>query len=176
MSFRVERTIDDPAVQSLFYGPTLLALQAPPAGTDLATGLIELSLYRSLKLDGDVSAAATPVVGKPLHFTVQGHTLAPFHVADPQSGETQPYHMYFRREEPQVVFGSVDSGVRNPAREGDVTLLDDIWAAAPFANHRVFTATVQRVANEWQAAGRLSDGDVGAIVRAARGAEAELKV
>ncbi len=27
-SFRVERTIDDPTVQSIYYGPTLLAAQA----------------------------------------------------------------------------------------------------------------------------------------------------
>jgi DUF1680 family protein len=174
MSFRVERTIDDPSVQSLFFGPTLLALQAPPAGNDLATGLIKLSLYRHLKLNGEPVGALTPA-GKPLHFTMQDHTLAPFHVADPQPGEAQPYHMYFRREEPQVVFGEVDSGVKNGVREGGVSLLDDIWAEAPFANHRAFVATVQRVSQEWQGGGRLTAADAAAVVQAARRAEADLK-
>jgi hypothetical protein len=116
------------------------------------------------------------VAGKPLHFTVQGHTLAPFHVADPQPGETQPYHIYFRREEPQVVFGSVDSGVKNILRDGGVSFLDDVWAEAPFASQRAFQQRVERVTNEWRTAGRLSNGDASAIVRAARGAEEDLKV
>ncbi|NJD08991.1 MAG: glycosyl hydrolase [Gemmatimonadetes bacterium] len=176
MSFRVTRTIDDPNVQSLFYGPTLLALQAPPAGTDLASGLIGLSLFRSLKLDGDLGAALAPVPGKPLHFTLAGHTLAPFHVADPQPGETQPYHMYFRREEPTVAFGSVDAGVKNAAGEFGLTFLDDVWAAAPFASHGRFVARVQRVADEWARAGRLSAAEAATVVAAAKRAEADLRV
>ena len=37
-SFRIERALDDPAVQSIFYGPTLLAVQHDPVGQDLASG------------------------------------------------------------------------------------------------------------------------------------------
>jgi DUF1680 family protein len=44
LSFRAERTIDDPAVQSIYYGPTLLAVQAPAVGNSLETGLINVSL------------------------------------------------------------------------------------------------------------------------------------
>ena len=51
LSFRAERTIDDPSVQSIFYGPTLLAAQAPVASTTLETGLINVSLYKHFKLD-----------------------------------------------------------------------------------------------------------------------------
>jgi DUF1680 family protein len=173
LSFRVERAIDDPAVQSLFYGPTLLALQAPPAGNDLATGLVKLSLYRHLKLDGNFGSALAPL-GEPLHYTLQGQSLAPFHVSDPQAGDTRPYHMYFRREEPQVVFGSVDSGVKNAAKDGGVTLLDEIWAGAPFRNHRSFVQAVERVTGEWRSAGRLPQADAAAVVRGARRAEADL--
>ena len=173
-SFRIERAIDDASVQSLFYGPTLLALQAAPVGNDLATGLIPLSLYRYMKLDGDVAAAMTPAHG-PLQFTHDGHTLAPFFVSDPQLGTTQPYHVYFRREEPQVVFGSVDAGVANASRDGGATLLDDVWAAAPFANQRQFIAQVERVSGEWRSAGRLSQADADAVLSAARRAERELR-
>jgi DUF1680 family protein len=137
-SFRIERAPDDPSVQSLFYGPTLLAVQHEPVGQDLATGLIGLSLYRHFKLDGDLSPAMTPAAA-PLHFTTGTYTLAPFFVADPsadpQSRATQPYHIYVRRHEPQVVFGSIDAGVPNSAREDRQTFLDVLWNDAPFADH-----------------------------------------
>ncbi len=81
-SFRVERAIDDPSVQSLYYGPTLLAVQAEPVGEDLASGLINVSLYRHMKLDGDLAPAMTPA-DKPLHFLAGGLSLAPFYVSDP---------------------------------------------------------------------------------------------
>ena len=174
LSFRAERTIDDPAVQSIFYGPTLLAVQAPALGSNLETGLISVSLYKHFKLSGDFGAGMTPVVGKPLHFTYDGHTLAPFFVADPQAGETQPYHIYVRRQEPRIVFGSVDSGAANSKREDGVTFLDAVWAGAPFANHDRFVAAVEGTAAEWRTAGRLAQAEQTAIVQAARRAEKDL--
>ena len=174
LSFRAERTIDDPAVQSIFYGPTLLAVQAPAVGNKLETGLINVSLYKNFKLTGDFGSAMTPVADKPLHFSANGQTLAPFFVADPQAGQTQPYHMYVRRHEPAIVFGSVDSGVANTKRDDGVTFLDAVWAGAPFADHGRFVAAVERVAAEWRTAGRLTAAEQSAIVQAARRAERDL--
>ena len=174
LSFRAERTIDDPAVQSIYYGPTLLAVQAPAVGNSLETGLINVSLYRSFKLTGDFSAAMTPVADKPLHFTYNGQTLAPFFVSDPQAGQTQPYHMYLRRQEPAIVFGSVDSGVANAKRDDGVTFLDAVWAGAPFADHGRFMTSVERVAAEWSTAGRLTAAQQSDILQAARRAEKDL--
>ena len=65
-SFRTERALDNPAVQSIFYGPTLLAVQHDRVGTDLDTALIPLSFYRHVKLDGDLAPAMTPGTA-PLH-------------------------------------------------------------------------------------------------------------
>ena len=174
LSFRAERTIDDPSVQSIFYGPTLLAMQAPPVGETLESGLIPVSLFKHYKLSGDFAAAMTPVPDKPLHFTFNGQTLAPFFVADPQSGQTQPYHMYVRRQEPAIVFGSVDSGVANARRDDGLTFLDALWSGAPFADHAQFTAFVQRTAAAWRAAGALTATDESAVVQAARRAQGEL--
>jgi hypothetical protein len=188
-TFRAERTIDDPAVQSIYYGPTLLAVQAPAVGNNLETGLINVSLYKNFKLTGDFASGMTPVPGKPLHFTFNGQTWAPFFVADPRTGQaepaqaeegerrqpsTQPYHMYVRRHEPGIVFGSVDSGVANGKRDDGVTFLDAVWAGAPFADHGRFVASVERVANEWRSAGRLTDPQHSAILQAARRAEQDL--
>jgi len=196
-SFRVERTIDDPMVVSLYYGPTLLAVQAEPVGEDLASGLIEVSdLYGYLKLDGDLAPAMTPT-DRPLHFALGNLAFAPFFVADPADASapppeepeggppegrgrrgvpTQPYHMYLRRREPRVVFGSVDAGVPNAAPAGGLTFLDTVWDLAPFADHAAFVATVERVAGEWQAAGTFTAAQGSAVGDAARRAEADLRV
>jgi DUF1680 family protein len=183
LSFRAERTIDDPSVQSIFYGPTLLAVQSAPLGENLETGLIPVSLYKHFNLSGDFGSGMTPVADKPLHFTYNGQTLAPFFVADPRDGPaesggerspTQPYHMYVRRQEPAIVFGSVDSGVANPKRDDGVTFLDAVWAGAPFANHARFMAAVERAATEWRSASKLTQADQNAIVRAARRADREM--
>ncbi|HEY9225197.1 MAG TPA: hypothetical protein VIP11_01035, partial [Gemmatimonadaceae bacterium] len=174
MTFRAEATIDDPSVQSIYYGPTLLAVQAAAVGDKLDTGLINVSLYKNFKLSGDFATGMTPVADKPLHFTSNGQTLAPFFVSDPQAGQAQPYHMYVRRHEPAIVFGSVDSGVANGKREDGVTFLDAVWAGLPFADHGRFMAAVERTAAEWRAAGRLTDAEQSSIVQAARRAERDL--
>jgi uncharacterized protein len=179
-SFRTERTIDNPAVQSVFYGPTLLAVQRDVVGKDLETGLIGLSFYRHVKLDGDL-APAMAAGAAPLQFTTGGYTLAPFFVADPATdtgGEappTKPYHVYIRRQEPQIVFGSIDSGVPNRNREDQLTFLDVLWDEAPFANHRQFTTAVTRIAAEWEKAGRFTAQERAAVVGAAGKAERDLR-
>jgi len=175
-SFRTEPTIDDKSVQALYHGPILLAVQNPPVGDDLETGLIEMSFYGSMKLDGDLAAAMTPG-DEPNFFTTNGHDLAPFYVADPQEGrDTHPYHVYVRRHEPRVVFGSIDAGVNNPSKDDGTTLLDAIWAEAPFADHATFVRTVERVSTEWQGEGKLTGSQRDAIVSAAGKAEADLRV
>ncbi len=174
-SFRTARAIDDPTVQALYYGPTLLAVQSPPVGDDLENGLLEMSFYRAMKLDGDLAPALTPAGGT-LHFTTNGRTVFPFFEADPQEGDTHPYHMYWRRREPAVVFGGVDSGVPNSARDDGLTLLDVVWDQAPFADHAAFVAAVERAAGEWRSAGRLGPSQAEAVVDAARRAEAELAI
>ncbi len=203
MSFRAEGTIDDPTVQALYYGPTLLTVQAPPvvstvgqaaAGASAAvavptetrggrppattatleTGLIKLSLYKHFTLGGDFGAMLTPVTGKPLHFTANGLMLAPVSAADPQPGPTQPYHMYVRRHEPTVVFGSVDTGVANAKRDDGTTFLDAVWSSAPFTTPAQFTARVERTAAEWRTAGRITAAEQTSVAQGARRAAREL--
>ena len=84
--------------------------------------------------------------------------------------------MYFRRDEPEIVFGSVDAGVANPAQEDGLTFLDAVWDQAPFPSHDEFVATVERTADEWSAAGHLPAGSQDTIVEAARRAKEDLQV
>jgi DUF1680 family protein len=190
LGVRTESVVDDPSVQSLHYGPLVLALQAEPVGEDLESGLIELGLYRHLKLDGDLAAALGPGEG-PLRFIVDGLEATPLLEADaapasaplvaPEDEDeepapaTRPYHLYFRRHEPAIVFGSVDSGVANPVGAEGLTFLDVLWSAAPFADHRSFVSAVERLVGEWQGAGRLTAQEGRAVVEAAAQAEQELQ-
>jgi uncharacterized protein len=163
-SLRVERAIDDPAVQSLFTGPLVL-----PALNSSRTWRT-FSFYRHLKLDGDLGAAVSPL-GEPNFFSTHDHTLRPLYI-----GINEAHHVYFRRVEPRVVFGSVDSGVSNePVDEEGLSFLDRVWEAAPFANHGDFVTRVQVVSGEWQAQGRFTENERRAVIAAAERAEDDLR-
>ncbi|MFE4544250.1 beta-L-arabinofuranosidase domain-containing protein [Arthrobacter sp. NPDC056727] len=156
-TLRAERTLDDPSVQTLMYGPVHLVAR------DARTGLLPFGLYGTARLNGDLAPALRPVAGKPLHFTLAGVELAPF-----LEGTEDAFHSYFRRAEPSVVFGGVDSGVANPVRANQTTLLDDVWQAAPFANKPSLLRRVTQVTNTWVSEGPLSRADADRIYAAAQ--------
>ncbi len=85
LRLHTEAALDDPGIQSVYCGPTLLAIQHEAVGDDLATGLIDLAV-------GDDLASAFEPTGDPLHFTADGYTFAPLHL-----GNGDPYHLYWRR-------------------------------------------------------------------------------
>lgn len=157
-SIRIERAIDGPDTQSVFWGPLLLPILGDPGqGSNR-----ELTLYKYLKLDGDYSRAAITPVGVNT-FTTHGFTMRPQYV-----GDTSPQSPYFRRVEPEIVFGSLATGVPNYKRDDDLpnydvpvtgivspgddglTFLDALWDYAPFVNHGQFVSRVRRLAAEWQ--------------------------
>jgi hypothetical protein len=163
-SLRIERALDDPTVQSLFHGPLVL-----PALNNSRTWRT-FSFYRHLKLDGDLAAAVSPL-GEPNFFSTHGHTLRPLYI-----GINDAHHIYFRRVEPTVVFGSVDSGVSNESVDDEgLSFLDRVWEAAPFANHGRFVRRVRDVSGEWQAQGRFTQDDRRAVIVAATQAEDSLR-
>lgn len=156
---RVEQALDDPSLQTLFYGPFNLVARDP------STQYLEFGLYRNAALSGDLLPSLTPVSGKPLHFTLDGTEFAPFF-----EGTEDPAHAYVRRTEPRVVFGNSDSGVANPAKADGTTLLDEVWAAAPFRGKPALVTRVRTVVDAWVAAGLLTQADGETVVRTARGA------
>jgi hypothetical protein len=79
--------------------------------------------YGNAAPSGDPLPSLTQVPGEPLHFTLHGILFALFF-----EGVEEPTHAYFRRVEPRVVLGGVDSGVANPGRADGTTLLDEVWA------------------------------------------------
>jgi uncharacterized protein len=154
-SLRMERTLDQPQTQTIAYGPIPLVAQS--AGQDY----LELGFYKDFTLSGDLTHAIKPA-GAPMTFTTNGYTLVPFY-----NDDTSPYHVYFHRSEPEIVFGSVDSGVANPQRSDGLSFLDVVWAQAPFANHGQFQKAVTSTAQEFVTAGLLTPAQQSQIVSAA---------
>ncbi|MFD7685132.1 beta-L-arabinofuranosidase domain-containing protein [Streptomyces sp. NPDC059781] len=154
---RVERALDDPALQALFYGPVNLVARRP--GPDA----VRFGLYGNAGLSGDLLPSLTPVPDKPLHYTLDGIELAPF-----AEGTEDPTHAYFRRSEPRVIFGTSDSGVANPARSDGTTLLDEIWAGAPFRGKGALVTRVRSAVDAWVSEGLLSRADGDKVVSTAQ--------
>jgi uncharacterized protein len=84
LRLHTEAALDDPGIESVYCGPTLLAIKHEAVGDDLATGLIDLAVGPDL--------SAFEPTGEPLEFKADGYTFAPFHL-----GNGEPYHLYWRR-------------------------------------------------------------------------------
>ncbi|MEV4721829.1 beta-L-arabinofuranosidase domain-containing protein [Micromonospora noduli] len=187
-SIRIERAPDRPDTQSIFWGPILLQILGNPGVGNYR----ELSLYRHLKRDGDyshgaITRASTTATGDPL-FTTHGLTLRPYHIADTQAASS-----YFRRVEPTIVFGSIDTGVPNRKRNDGLphydipvtgvpspgtdgpTFLDLVWDQAPFATHGAFVSTVTRTAETFVEAGVFTRAEKDRIVGYAAQSNRELQ-
>lgn len=182
-TLRIERARDRPDTQSIFWGPMLLPILGNPGGGSYR----ELTLYRHLKRDGDYTRAAITPAGDGT-WTAGGFMLRPHYV-----GDTQPHSPYFRRVEPEVVFGSISTGVPNlkrndglpnydvpvagitsPGTDG-LTFLDIVWDQAPFKNHGTFVEMVEWTAYEFAAAGIFTPSQRIDVVQAARRANQELR-
>jgi DUF1680 family protein len=153
-SLRVEKALDIPTTQSIAYGPV------PMVAASDETTFREFSFYKDFTLSGDLTHAITPTT--PMNFTTNGLPLVPLYVND-----TKRYHAYFHRVEPDIVFGTVNSGVPNRQRDDSVSFLDAVWAHAPFANRGRFQSAVARTADEWVQGGLLSPDERQKVVSAA---------
>jgi len=158
---RTESTLDQMGVQSLRHGPLLLG------AISTATTLRNFSLYANAKLDGRLALA--PVAGATNQFTSNGLRLRPVYL-----GDTQAHHLYVRRNEPTIVFGTRSSGVPNRVSSGQ-SFLDAVWVRAPFANHAAFMTQVQQVCTTWRSRGLLSQSEQTAVLNAAQAAEPDLR-
>jgi DUF1680 family protein len=154
-TLRIERALDQPGTQSVAYGPVPLVIKSS------ATTYQNLSLYRDYPLSRDLSQAIKPTA-TPMTFTTNGLTLAPFYVDD-----TSQYHVYFHRVEPEVVFGSVDSGVANHTGPDGRTFLDVVWDQGPFADKGDLLRAVNQVSSDWYGSGLLTRQEREAVLTAA---------
>lgn len=191
-SIRAERTLDRPDTQALMWGPVLLQIVGKPT----ESSYWQLSLYRHLKRDGDYRHAAvkqtgTTSNGDPLFTTSSSSnrsvTIRPYYISD-----TQPVSTYFRRVEPNIVFGTIDTGVPNRKRSDGLpkydvpvanitspgtdgpTFLDVLWDQAPFVTHTDFVKAVASTADLFLAAKIFTSDERNTVVQRAGEAEQEL--
>ncbi len=154
-TMRAERALDQPQTQALAYGPV------PLVSLNTATSYQSYAFYPALGLSGDLARVLTPGA-TPMEFTAAGNPVRPFYVNDRTA-----YHVYFHREEPQVVFAGVDTGVPNVARDDGLTFLDVLWSAAPFASQSRFRHAVRDTASAFVAGGLLSSAQGRQVVSVA---------
>jgi uncharacterized protein len=154
-SLRMERTLDQPQTQTIAYGPI------PLVADSASTQYLSLSFYKDFTLSGDLTHAITPAAD-PMTFTTNGYTLSPFY-----NDDAAPYHVYFHRSEPSIVFGTAGSGVTNYSDSDGLTFLDRVWASAPFSSQGQFVATVSRLSSQWEKAGLLTAAERQEVVAAA---------
>jgi hypothetical protein len=189
-TIHVERALDRPDTQALMWGPVLLQITGNPTSD---SGYWEVSLYQYLTLDGDysqraITQASVTANGDPLFVTAKEKLkVRPYYISD-----AEPTSSYFRRVEPDVVFGDVDTGVPNfkrndhlpqydvpvqgiesPGMDGP-TFLDVIWDEAPFASHEAFVNTVTSTADAFVEAGVYTTAQRDTIVEKAIDAEQAL--
>ena len=108
-------------------------------------------------------------------------------------GDTQQHSPYFRRVEPEIVFGSLTTGVPNykrndglpnydvpvtgipsPGTDGP-TFLDIVWDQAPFKNHGTFVSMVELTAFEFAQAGLFTASERLRVVQVAERSNRELR-
>ncbi|MFE7973960.1 beta-L-arabinofuranosidase domain-containing protein [Streptomyces shenzhenensis] len=158
-TLRIERALDDPATQAVAYGPVPLVIRSS------ATEYQSLTLYRDYPLSRDLSQVIRPA-GEPMTFTANGLTLVPFYI-----NTTESYHMYFRRAEPEIVFGAVGTGIENRTDAEGLTFLDEVWDRGPFRNRGGLVRAVTEVADARVATGDLTSRQRQVLIEAAARAQ-----
>jgi len=146
LSIRAVPTIDNPAIQSIENGPTVLLARSA------SREYLRLSLYAHMGLDGTLDGAFTDLGDG--YFRLGDLTFEPA-----WSGDDTQYHMYVERSEPRVVFAGLDSGVANASRPDGTTFLDAVWGDGGFADRADFLTKVQRTVEQFTADGLLSRRD-----------------
>ena len=146
MCIRDRPTIDNPAIQSIENGPTVLLARSA------SREYLKLSLYAHMGLDGTLEGAFTDLGNG--YFRLGDLTFEPA-----WSGDDTQYHMYVERSEPRVVFAGLDSGVTNAQRPNGTSFLDVVWGDGGFADRAAFLAKVQRTVEQFTADGLLSRRD-----------------
>jgi len=155
LSLRAEPTPDRRDIQALVYGPVVLT------AIDSSTRYASLALSTRAGLDGSIRRGVTQRSGNV--FVIDGRTFEPAY-----SGKDVAYHMYFQRSEPTVAFAGVDSKVRNPTRgQGGPSLLEEVWAKAPFADRAAFLEAVRSVSQSFTEANLLTARDRQKVLLAA---------
>ncbi|MFF0793953.1 hypothetical protein [Streptomyces spiralis] len=95
-------------------------------------------------------------------FTANGLTPVPFHI-----DTTDSYHMYFKRAEPEFVFGDRATGIENRPGADGLTVLDEVRDQGPFQDRGGLVRAVTQVADARTAAGEPTERQRAQLIEAA---------
>lgn len=154
---RAEPTIDDPGLQALFLGPTLLLARSE------ATTAVAAPLWGSRRIDGSLTGATGAADGAGTALGgggATGVTIAGYQFEPCWSGGHDRYHMYLRADDETVRFGDADTGVPNRRRPDGSTFLSALWAGGTFPDADAFLDRVLATALAVRAEGLLSRGEL----------------
>ncbi|WP_312173633.1 beta-L-arabinofuranosidase domain-containing protein, partial [Microbacterium sp.] len=122
-SLRAVPTIDDPALQSIEFGPSVLVARSD------ATTTLDLALTQRRRLDGslriDDALRADEAEGA-LRADGAVH-IAGVRFEPVWTGRDERYHMYVRASGAEVGFVGADTEVPVRVRHDGSSLLDDVW-------------------------------------------------
>ncbi|WP_022873024.1 beta-L-arabinofuranosidase domain-containing protein [Nesterenkonia alba] len=178
MRLRAVPSIDDPTVQHLQIGPTVLLARSedtlfqklPLTGSRI----LDASLTLPTEPTGDIEADTAAVLTR-LRQTgtvpFGGYDWEPAH-----SGEQTRYHMYLTADDATVAFAGEDSGVPNRLRHNGQTVLESIWAggdatAGGFTSREAFLARTGEIVHTARTEGVLSATEAETVLTTAAAAD-----
>lgn len=159
LALRTEPALDDPGLQALFLGPTLLLARS---GSTTAIGAPLWGLRRT---DGSLAGAADAGVlaaGESGGIMTAGHEFEPC-----WSGADARYHMYLRADDATIAFAGIDTGVPNRRRPDGSTFLSSLWSVGAFSDDDAFLDRVLVTVLDVRAEGLLSRTELERVLIAA---------
>lgn len=159
MALRTSGTIDDPHLQHLSLGPSVLAARSD------STTLLKVPLGRRRMLGGVIQAdERDPGAALRAHgaVMVDGLRFEPV-----WNGSSSRYHLYVRPDDATIGFAGVDSGVPARRRPDGTTILDDIWVEPTPHTPAAFLTRVLATVQSARAEGLLGGEEARTVARTA---------
>lgn len=168
-SLRAVSTPDDPALQSIEFGPTVLVARSD------ATTTLDLALTQRRRLDGSLladDADSADAVERALRADGAVH-IAGVRFAPVWTGSDERYHMYVRASGAEIGFVGADTDVPVRTRDDGSSLLDDIWREPAAQTRPAFLDRVAETATAARRDGLLSQTELVRVLEAAAAADVD---
>ena len=180
-ALRAVPTPDDPALQSIEFGPSVLVARSD------ATTTLDLALAQRRRLDGSVRAdgSSTAQAGSSAHGADSAEAVeaalrseGAVHIAGVRfepvwTGSDERYHMYVRASGAEIGFVGAETGVPVRVRHDGTSLLDDVWREPAPVTRADFLDRVGQTASAARRDGLLSHGELVEVLRAAATADVD---
>ncbi|MGO4535872.1 beta-L-arabinofuranosidase domain-containing protein [Leifsonia sp. 2MCAF36] len=167
LGLRATGTIDDPRLQSVSFGPSVLVARSE------STTTIEAAVARRRMLDGTILADTrrdADGIAADLEST-GGVVVAGLRFEPVWIGSVERYHLYVRAADATVGFGGADTGVPARRRADGSTVLDDLWAEPEPRTRAEFLTRALASVRAARRDGLLGGAEACTVLRAALGAD-----